>query len=383
MTNENKILQRINRFLEERKENNLFRKVAPVPHNVRIDVSTNSYLNLHKNESVLADADKLCNKQLSGNLASRLIETVSPLYSELENEIALWKQTEKALVFNSGYAANVGIIQALSSRDTAIFSDKLNHASIVDGIRLSGAKMIRYHHCDMDHLSKLLAKSDAIEKMIVTDSVFSMDGDCAPLAKICDLGKQHDALVFVDEAHGAGVLGERLSGLVEQFHLEDSVHIRMGTMSKAVGGLGGFFAGNTLFYDYLVNTARSFIYSTALPHSVLAYDLAAVRYIRNNPDLGPALLARSQKFKEMVHALGFDTLNSATQIVPCVISDAEKCVNLSKLFLEHGIKVPAIRPPTVPAHTSRLRFSIHLGVTDNDMEKIEAILKDWKSKKNE
>ena len=189
------------------------------------------------------------------------------MYDELESEIASWENTESALVFNSGYVANLGIITSLCNRDTEIFSDKLNHASIIDGIQLSGGIMTRYLHCNLADLEKKLAASTRKDKIIVTDTVFSMDGDCAPLADICELAAKYRCMVMVDEAHATGIFGKTGSGLVEQCGLEKSVDIRMGTLSKSIAGLGGYFAGSQMLRDYFVNTSRSLIYSTGLPHA--------------------------------------------------------------------------------------------------------------------
>ncbi len=373
------IYHRLKRTLAEKTANDLFRTLPGV-QNFELDVSTNSYLAVESRKEVSIEALRLLEGNLAGNLASRLIGSRSALYSELERELADWKSTESSLIFNSGYAANVGIIQALATRDTVIFSDKLNHASIVDGIRLSKAKMIRYRHCDMDDLHNRLNSCEAEEKIIVTDSVFSMDGNRAPLEAICDLAARSGALVMVDEAHATGIFGKKLSGLVEECGLEEVVDIRMGTLSKAVGGLGGFFAGSKFLRDYLVNTARSLIYSTALPHSVLAFDLASVRYIRNHPLLGLNLLSVADQLRQKIQDLGFDTLNSTSQIIPCLIGNDKKCLELSRFFREKGIKVPAIRPPTVPIGTARLRFSINSELNSEHMEALLAVLREWKDR---
>ncbi|MBD3419808.1 MAG: aminotransferase class I/II-fold pyridoxal phosphate-dependent enzyme [Chitinivibrionales bacterium] len=357
-----------------RKASALFRQTAPCEE-VSIDLSTNSYLSLHDNTHVHAAAHKLIDGQLSGNLASRIISTGTALYARLESALAQWKQTETALVFNSGYAANVGMIQALANRSTDIFCDRLNHASIYDGIRLCGARLHRYRHCDVNDLRKRVQTSSSPEKIIVTDSVFSMDGDCAPLADICDVARAHDALVMVDEAHATGIFGMRHSGWVEACGVEEAIDIRMGTLSKAVAGLGGFFSGSFLLRDHFVNHARSLIYSTALPHSVLAFDLAAIDYIRSHVGIQAKLLAKAQHFRQLLTDAGFDTLNSTTQIIPCLIGDDARTLHLSRHLRKHGIKAPAVRPPTVPKGTSRLRFSIHANVDEEHLRRVVSILK--------
>ncbi|MBD3317390.1 MAG: aminotransferase class I/II-fold pyridoxal phosphate-dependent enzyme, partial [Chitinivibrionales bacterium] len=233
------VLDRIDRDLRKHEALGRFRRTAAEAPDAARDLSTNSYLSLHTNPVVARAAAELYDTDLSGNCASRLIATRSSLYERLERELADWKRCESALVFNSGYAANIGSIQALCGRGTEVFSDRLNHASIVDGIRLSGAKMNRYRHRDPNDLAQRLRDSQTEEKVIITDTVFSMDGDQAPLKAICDLAEEHGALVMVDEAHATGIFGKTLSGLVEELQLETRIPIRMGTLSKSAAGLGG------------------------------------------------------------------------------------------------------------------------------------------------
>ncbi|MGB7569269.1 MAG: 8-amino-7-oxononanoate synthase [Chitinivibrionales bacterium] len=372
--NDSPIYDRINKSLSDKKRANLFRTVAKPLTTPVIDVSTNSYLSLHANPEVAQAARALTRDQFYGNCASRIISSNSPLYDELESEIASWENTESALVFNSGYVANLGIITSLCNRDTEIFSDKLNHASIIDGIQLSGGIMTRYLHCNLTDLEKKLAASTRKDKIIVTDTVFSMDGDCAPLADICELAAKYCCMVMVDEAHATGVFGKTGSGLVEQCGLEHSVDIRMGTLSKSIAGLGGYFAGSQMLHDYFVNTSRSLIYSTGLPHAALAHDLAALRYIRARPEMGKQLLEKSSSFGISLRELGFSTLNSTTHIVPCLFGDEKAALSASEFCLRNGIKVPAIRPPTVPPHSARLRFSMQADLSKENLEYIIGIL---------
>jgi len=376
--NDSPIYERIDAELEERKKKDLFRSPGASGRDMRIDLSTNSYLALHENMEVASEAGNLIDNCFSGNLASRLIETRSPLYQTLESELAEWKKAEAALVFNSGYAANLGIIQSLCTRDTEVFCDKLNHASLIDGIRLSGASLARYGHCDMDDLRKRLHASKKKEKLIVTDTVFSMDGDIAPLAAICALAKQYRCMVMIDEAHATGVFGKTLGGYAEECGVENDVDVIMGTLSKAAAGLGGFFSGSALLRDCFVNKARGLIYSTALPQTVLAQDLAAVRYIRRHPEMGKKLKEKALAFRKGIMALGFNTLNSATQIVPCIVKSDSEALDLSAFLMQRGIKAPAIRPPTVPLNTARIRFSIHLGASSDDLAYVADQLKEWK-----
>ncbi|MDO5576593.1 MAG: 8-amino-7-oxononanoate synthase [Fibrobacter sp.] len=373
------IYDRIDRALSERKASSRFRSIPQyVGSSSVIDLSTNSYLSLQTSEVISNDAALLIKSHHSGNLASRLVEEDSPLFCELEKEICDWKKTESALVFNSGYTANLGIISAICSRDTEVFCDRLNHASIYDGIMLSGCKLNRYIHNDMKDLEKKLKLAVSKEKLIVTDTVFSMDGDRAPLGDICELAQKFNAMVMVDEAHAAGIFGLHGNGMAFEQGVADCIDIKMGTLSKAVAGLGGFFAGSNLLRDYFVNHCRSLIYSTALPHSVLAFNLASIRYIRKNPQIGNQLIQLSQRFRSALQELGFNTLDSTTQVVPCVTKDENEAIELSAFLRQYGIIVPAIRPPTVPAHSSRLRFSVHLGFDEKQQDFVIGKLREWK-----
>jgi len=380
--NSTTLYNRIVKELQQRREKHLFRRTAPYLSDACVDLSSNSYCNLQAVEEISEQALALCKGKISGNLASRLISSYSPLYEELEHEVAQWKKTEAALVFNSGYAANIGIIQAVASRSTEIYSDRLNHASIIDGIRLSGAVSMRYNHNDHQELARLLSRSNAQEKLIVTDTVFSMDGDMAPLQQICECARRFDCMVMIDEAHASGIFGKSLSGCAEMAGVEKDAAIRMGTMSKAIAGLGGFFAGDTTMRDYLVNHCRSLIYSTALPHVVLAYNLASIRYIRRHPELGPSVLSKAALLRKKLQEAGFDTQQSTSQIIPCMIGDEEKTVALSNRLFLSGFKVPAIRPPAVPAGTARLRFSVHNGISEQAINELCSLMSAWKEEQN-
>jgi 8-amino-7-oxononanoate synthase len=377
--NNSPIFDRISKTLSEKRQASLFRTLAEPDASFDIDMSTNSYLWLHANAEVAKAAKEFLKNQFHGNCASRLISSNSSLFAELEAEIAAWKRAESALVFNTGYAANLGIIQAICKRDTEVFSDKLNHASIIDGIRLSKAKVACFRHRDMADLKDVLKASGTSEKLIITESVFSVDGDCAPLADICELARRFNCMVMVDDAHATGIFGKNGSGLVEELGLEESVDIRMGTLSKSLAGMGGFFAGSAMLKDFFVNSCRSLMYSTALPHAALAWDLAAIRHIRKNPEMGRKLLVKADRFREALNEAGFDTLSSETQIIPCVLGDEKSALSLAAHLRKKGIKAPAIRPPTVPAGSSRVRFNVHLGLTDEDLKRVATALKSWKA----
>lgn len=374
------LLDRIARELDERRTAGLFRTVAqpaaPLPG--VIDCSTNSYLGLHAHAAVAREAATLAANCFHGNLASRLIAESSELYRALEREIAAWKGAEAALVFGSGYAANIGILQALCTRSTEVFTDRLNHASLYDGVKLAGCKISRYRHCDMVDLRQRLQSSKAAEKLIVTDTVFSMDGDRAPLEDIADLARMHRAAVMVDEAHATGMFGTHGSGLVEATGCEAAIDVRMGTLSKAVAGLGGYAASSALLRDCFVNFSGSFIYSTGLPQSALAHDLAAIRHIRSNPRIGAEVIKSAGRLRGDLRQLGYPTGESTTQIVPCLAGGETEALQLSLFLNARNILVPAIRPPTVPKGTARLRFSWSALHTDEHRATIVAALADWK-----
>ncbi|MBU5615077.1 8-amino-7-oxononanoate synthase [Geomonas azotofigens] len=307
----------------------------------------------------------------TGSGASRLVSGTMELHAELEERIARFKGTEKALVFNSGYAANTGIISALVGRGDAIFSDKLNHASIVDGALLSRANCHRYPHRDMAALERLLQdKPGTGRRLIVTDGVFSMDGDIAPLRRMVQLARQYDALLMVDDAHGTGVLGATGRGTAELLGVMDGVDIHMGTLGKGLGSFGAYAAASQTICDYLVNKARSFIFSTSLPPAVLAPSIAALDLVdsREGKELRDRLSANVALFKERLAAAGFDTMGSETQIVPVFVGPAEATMQFSKELLDQGIFVQGIRPPTVPAGSCRLRCTIMATHDPADLE---------------
>jgi len=384
--NSTPIHDRIALELEKRRISGTFRHIAPYGQRDdrrgeprRIDCSTNSYLGLHANIDVSREASHLADDRLCGNLASRLISGRSDLYHRLEAELSEWEGTESALVFTSGYTANVGIIQALCTRSTEVFCDRLNHASIYDGIRLAGCKLNRYRHVDMADLAARRKGTRAKEKLVITDTVFSMDGDRAPLGDIAELAKAYDAAVMVDEAHATGLFGSRGSGLVEATGTADAIAVRMGTLSKAIAGLGGYAAVPALLRDYFVNFSRSLVYSTGLPHAVLSHDLAAIRYIRKNPGIGAAVLKGADRLRQSLNELGFSTTPSTTQIVPCHIGSERTALALSAYLADRNVIVPAIRPPTVPRATARLRFSWSALRNDDDCNTIVNYLKTWKN----
>ncbi|MBF0522780.1 MAG: 8-amino-7-oxononanoate synthase [Candidatus Omnitrophica bacterium] len=339
-----------------------------------LNFCSNDYLGL-ANDKRLKDAAKECiTKEGLGSGASRLVCGNLSAHVELEKSLAEFKGTESALVFNTGYMANVGIISALFDRQDMIFADKLNHASIVDGILLSQAKFKRYPHNDMGALEELLKTETGKKRVIITDSVFSMDGDLAPLDKIVELAKKYDCLVMIDEAHAFGIMGKNGKGLVEHFGVEKEIDIQMGTLSKAVGSFGAYVCGSSKLKTFLVNKARSFIYTTALPPSVAAASKMGIDIIRQDLALRQKLWDNTKMLHQELKRLGFNIMNTETPITPIFVGDAVEAIHFSKKLFEAGILISAIRPPTVPQNTSRLRLTVTAGHAKEDMMQLLSVL---------
>ena len=334
-----------------------------------ITLGSNNYLGLSIHPKVIEAAVEAVQEYGTGASGSRLLTGNCQLYVNLEAKIAELKRTEAALVFSSGYLANIGAIPVLAGDGDLILSDALNHASIIDGCRLSTAITQIYRHRDIDHLESLLTQSATFgRKLIVTDGVFSMDGNIARLPEICDLAERYNAMVIVDEAHSIGVLGESGGGTVEHFGLENRDVIQMGTMSKAIGGLGGYVAGSRMLIDLLINRARSFIFSTGLPPATLAAASAAIDVMRSTPELRYRLFSNTRRLTTALSEAGFQCLSTETQILPLILGSAEVTSQFAEMLLDYGVYAPAIRPPTVPEGTGRLRISVMATHTPEDME---------------
>ncbi len=322
---------------------------------------SNNYLGLAEHPVLAQAAANAALRYGTSSAASRLVSGSHLLYDLLEEKVADWKGTEASLVFNSGYAANTGIIAALAGKGDVIFSDRLNHASILDGARLSGARLVRYSHNDMDALKRLLGQhqTDGL-RLIVTDGVFSMDGDIAPLNALADLAEQFQALLMVDDAHGGGVLGQQGKGSAELCGVTARIPILMGTFGKALGSYGAYVACSQLMREYLINKARSLIFSTSLPPAVLAASSAAVELIRS-PE-GDLLRLKTTEnsllLRNLLQQSGFSVPDGSTPIIPLLVGSAETTIRFSTRLLEQGVFVQGIRPPTVPAGTSRLRCTV-------------------------
>lgn len=328
---------------------------------------SNNYLGLATHPAVQEAACQAIADYGAGAGASRLISGSTRLHQQLEAQLAAFKGTEAALLFNSGYHANVGTISALVGETDAVFSDALNHASIIDGCRLSRAQVTVYPHNDVDALSAALAQSTARRRLVVTESVFSMDGDTAPLRAICTAAERHGAMVMVDEAHATGVIGPHGGGVVEQEGLQDRVTVQMSTLGKALGGFGAFVAARRSIIDLLINTARSFIYTTALPPAVIAAASAALTIVLTDHQRRQTLAENAAQLRQGLERLGFALGPHPSHIIPVLIGDAERTMRLSERLLAAGVFVQGIRPPTVPPGTARLRVTLMSTHTPADL----------------
>lgn len=320
-------------------------------------MASNNYLGLTFDTRVIEGALKGAQQYGTGSGGSRLISGTFPLFTELERSLAKFKNTEKALVFNTGYMANVGTISAVADKNTIIFSDALNHASIIDGCRLSRGTVKTYSHCDIDELKYLLKQVDRnTRKLIVTDGVFSMDGDIAPLDKLYELSRDYNALLMVDDAHATGTIGNG-HGTAAYFGLEKEVDIQLGTLSKSLGSVGGYVAANSTIIDYLVNTSRSFIFSTALSPADIGAALAALQVLETDASVLARLHENVNYMADQLISMGIDATNE-TPIFPILIGRNEDTLAVSDYLYEDGIIGTAIRPPTVPIGESRIRLTV-------------------------
>lgn len=321
-------------------------------------LSSNNYLGLAAHPAVREAAIAAIGGYGVGAGASRLVAgSLAPIH-QLEREIADLKGVAAALVFGSGYLANLGAITALAGPGDAIFSDQLNHASLIDGCRLARATLRIYRHRDVDHLAAMIAESGgARRRIIVTDSVFSMDGDFAPLAEIVALARTFRAAVMIDEAHGVGVVGPGGAGLAAHLGLEREIDIHIGTLSKALGSYGAYVAGSRTLIDYLLNRARSFIYSTGLAPALAAAASAAIRTMRESPEIIARLWDNASYLRERLEREGFRLGATATPILPVMIGESDAALRMAAALYERGVYVIAIRPPTVPPCAARLRVT--------------------------
>ncbi|UOF92588.1 8-amino-7-oxononanoate synthase [Fodinisporobacter ferrooxydans] len=330
-----------------------------INHRNLLNLSSNNYLGLAGDIRLKEAMIHAVREIGTGAAASRLIVGNYPLYEQTESALAKWKGAEAGLIFSSGYSANIGMISSIIGRDGIVFSDKLNHASIVDGVILSRSEHKRYRHNDFNHLETLLKQAPFHKrKLIVTDTVFSMDGDLAKLQDLVTLKERYHAILMVDEAHSSGIFGEHGEGLVHHMKLQDKVEIQMGTFSKALGCFGAYAVGDRWLMEYFTNKMRSFIYTTALPPAILGAIYAAIRIVPNEHQRRRTLFEHSEYFRNSLLQLGFNICGSETQIIPILIGPNDQTTEFSQRLLEEGIAGIPIRPPTVPMNQARIRFSL-------------------------
>jgi 8-amino-7-oxononanoate synthase len=344
-----------------------------------INFSSNNYLGIANHPALAAAAKEAIDRYGCGSGASRLISGNMTLHEELETKLATFKGTEAALVFNSGFQANTGILSTLTGEGDVIFSDALNHASIIDGCRLSRAKSIVYAHGDLDQLeSALKLEVNAGRKLIVTETIFSMDGDEAPLGRIVELAEKYGAMVMVDEAHATGICGSTGAGIVAKFGLSERVAVQMGTLGKALGGFGAYVAGSRALRELLINRCRSFIFTTSLPPAIMAMAMAALDLVQQEPERREALWNNCRMLQAGLRELGFSLGSGESPILPLVIGDAAECMQFSERLLAKGIFAQGIRPPTVPPETSRLRITLMATHTRAQIDRALKVFRDVK-----
>jgi 8-amino-7-oxononanoate synthase len=336
-----------------------------------VNLSSNDYLGLASHPE-LALAAARATARGTGATASRLIVGTDRAYGVLEEKLAAFQGTEAALVFGSGYLVNVGTVSALVGPGDAIFSDELNHASIIDGCRLSRATIHRYAHRDLDELEDVLQRAEregARRMLIVTETVFSMNGDVAPLVEIVELKERYGAALLVDEAHADGVFGPQGKGIAHELGVADRVDVHVGTFGKAFGAYGAYVAATRRWIDYLVNAGRTFVFATALPPPVIGAIDAALDIVRDGAALREDLQAKAARFRARLQACGLDTCGSETQIVPVLVGESHAALEAARDLETAGILGVAIRPPTVPAGTARIRFSVSVSHTESELDR--------------
>jgi glycine C-acetyltransferase/8-amino-7-oxononanoate synthase len=335
---------------------------------------SNNYLGLADHPRVREAAADAAMRWGAGAGASRLVSGNMTLHRRLEDRLAAFKGTQSALLFGSGYLANLGVVPALARRGEIVFSDELNHASIIDGCRLSGAETFVYRHGDVDNLAWGLRNADGRGALIVTDGVFSMDGDVAPLEEIVELARRHDVRVMVDDAHGTGTLGPGGRGAVAEAGLDGEVDVIVGTLGKALGSYGAFVACDHAVTRYLVNAARPLIFSTGLPPAAAAAAMAALDLLQEQPRRVERLADNAATLRDELAREGFDVSGPETQIVPLIVGEADLAMRICEAALEQGVFAQAIRPPTVPDGTSRLRLAVMASHTRAELRDAARIL---------
>ncbi len=386
-------LERLDATLAQRKSDALFRQLQVVESaqgpTLRIagrevvQFCTNNYLGLANDPEVIAAAQEALGRYGTGAGASRLVAGSMELHHQLEAELARFKHSPAVLIFSSGYMANIAALTTFAGSADRIISDKLNHTSLLDAARFSGAVQRTFPHKNYKRAAALLERSGVTpgkpgakyestngQSFLVTDSIFSMDGDLADLPELCAVAKQHGALVVVDEAHATGVFGPSGAGLAEEQGCTERIALHIGTLSKALGSIGGFIAGPQQAIDMLINTARPFIYTTALPPACSAAALASLRIIEREPHRRARVLALARHVNTELVKMGFDCQDSQSPIIPVILGSAASALEAAAFLRQRGIYVPAIRPPTVPPNSARLRISLMATHTDANITQL-------------
>ena len=371
--------------LDERKQNDLYRSRISMQSaqstRVRVDgrelinFSSNDYLSLANHPQLVEAMTVAAKKYGVGSGASHLICGHSEEHHALEEELAAFTGRDKAVLFSTGYMANLGVLSALLDKDAIVFQDKLNHASLIDGALLSAAQFKRFKHNDMQHLAQRLENSTVRKKMIAVDGVFSMDGDVAKLPEICTLAKQYQACVMVDDAHGFGCLGEQGAGTPEMFGLsQQDIPIYMGTLGKGLGSFGAFVAGDANMIDNIIQFARSYIYTTAMPPAIAASTRAGLKLLTTEAWRREKLKENIEYFAARAKENKLPINYSNTAIQALIIGDSDAALSLSQTLLNHGFLVTAIRPPTVPVGSARLRIALNAEHSASDIDQLTEVI---------
>jgi glycine C-acetyltransferase len=336
-----------------------------------LNFCSNNYLGLANHPRLVEKAKIALDEYGVGPGAVRTIAGTMILHRELERRVAAFKHSDAAISFQSGFVANLATIAALVGKEDAIFSDELNHASIIDGCRLSGARIIRYNHCDALNLEQVIKENEGSYRraLIVTDGVFSMDGDIAPLDRLYEIANAYDILLMVDDAHGEGVLGKGGRGIVDHFNLHGKVDIEVGTFSKAFGVVGGVVSGNADVVEWLTQRGRPFLFSSAVTPPDVAACIAAIDLLEESTELVDTLWSNGAYFKKEMSALGFNIGNSQTPITPVMLGEAQLAQDFSKRLFERGIFATSIGYPTVPQGKARIRVMISAAHSKGDLDK--------------
>ena len=339
-----------------------------------LDFAGNDYLGLAQDPRVSEAQAAGAHRYGAGAGASHLVSGHLEVHDALEEALAHWTGRERALLFSTGYMANLGVLQALADRHTALFQDRLNHASLIDGAALSGARSRRFHHRDAIDLESLLARSECAHKLVVSDGVFSMDGDIADIATLVEVSRQHNAWLMIDDAHGVGVLGDNGSGCVGSTWNSTDVPILVGTLGKALGTAGAFVAGDAELIEHLIQFSRSYIYTTAQPPAIAAATLKALEIVQSEPERRDQLNANIAYFRHEALQLGLPLSESATPIQPLILGDETRTLSWALQLQQKSIQVGAIRPPTVPKGESRLRVTLSARHQHDDIDQLLAAL---------